>query len=335
VIAHGGKPPSRATRNDVRMDGVYFFRTTVAKSFSSTLDPGNYSYCVMIRSGHIRLVTDFPVAMQIELRTGDTVAVSGLTPHAFSSIGLPHPVGSSVFRRLPLVGNGSNGDGELIIGVAPNEALALGSLMIGPIVVRSREYPDLSRRLWRAVQMLEDEYADTLAPDHDLVVRRLAEIMLINIGRRIFVERPDSADVAPRPHANRQIMKAINAFVASPKKDWSLQALAKVAGMSRARFAEEFKLVTGQTPARIFSRMRLTAVARELTSATLSVEAAAEEAGYGSSAAFVRAFQREFGETPARWRRQRSTDGKTRQLAENSDIRKITYRKRSGKKPKQ
>ena len=38
---------------------------------------------------------------------------------------------------------------------------------------------------------------------------------------------------------------------------------------------------------------------------SLSVEAAAEEAGYSSSAAFVRAFQREFGETPARWRRSR------------------------------
>jgi AraC-like DNA-binding protein len=51
--------------------------------------------------------------------------------------------------------------------------------------------------------------------------------------------------------------------------------------------------------------MRLTAAARRLTSAALSVEAAASEAGYGSSAAFVRAFQREFGETPARWRRGR------------------------------
>ncbi len=76
--------------------------------------------------------------------------------------------------------------------------------------------------------------------------------------------------------------------------------------MSRTRFAEEFKLVTGQTPARIISRLRLTAIARRIASLSLSVEAAAEEAGYSSSAAFVRAFQREFGETPARWRRARA-----------------------------
>ena len=77
--------------------------------------------------------------------------------------------------------------------------------------------------------------------------------------------------------------------------------------MSRTRFAEEFKLVTGQTPARIVSRLRLTAIARRIASTTLSVETAAEEAGYSSSAAFVRAFHREFGETPARWRRGRTS----------------------------
>ena len=48
------------------------------------------------------------------------------------------------------------------------------------------------------------------------------------------------------------------------------------------------------------------ASARRIAGTTLSVEAAAEEAGYSSSAAFVRAFQREFGETPARWRRARA-----------------------------
>jgi AraC-like DNA-binding protein len=75
--------------------------------------------------------------------------------------------------------------------------------------------------------------------------------------------------------------------------------------MSRTRFAEEFKLVTGQTPGAIIARLRLTAVARRLTSERLSVEAAAEAAGYASAAAFVRAFQRAFGETPAHWRRRR------------------------------
>jgi len=111
--------------------------------------------------------------------------------------------------------------------------------------------------------------------------------------------------LAPLEPPHPQLLLSINAFLRAPELPWTLADLAKAAGMSRTRFAEEFKMVTGQTPARIISRLRLTTIARRIENTTLSVEAAAEEAGYSSSAAFVRAFQREFGETPARWRRSR------------------------------
>jgi AraC-like DNA-binding protein len=110
------------------------------------------------------------------------------------------------------------------------------------------------------------------------------------------------------------LIQSIRAFLHAPERPWTLADLAKAAGMSRTRFTEEFKAVTGQTPARVISRLRLTAVARRMVSAALSVEAAADEAGYSSSAAFVRACQREFGETPARWRRGRGRDAGPRPI---------------------
>ena len=298
-------PPADHARHDVRMDGVFFFRTFVSGPFVKALEPGNFSYCVMVRAGELRLETDFPSAPEIELRAGDAVSVSGLAPHAFTSIGAPPAASPERFERLSVTGCEAAGEVELIIGVAPSESLALGSVLIGPIVVRPAEHPDLARRLWRAVEMLEDEYADDSWIDRNLVIRRMAETMLINMSRRVFADRRGSDREGGRAPANRQIMSAINAFFAAPERGWTLDDLARTAGMSRTRFAEEFKLVTGQTPGRIIARLRLTAAARRLTSAALSVEAAALEAGYGSAAAFVRAFQREFGEPPARWRRAR------------------------------
>jgi AraC-like DNA-binding protein len=299
------QPPQDHARHDVRMDGVFFFRTSVDGPFVKVLEPGEFSYCVMVRSGELRLETDFPRAPVIELGTGDAVAIGGLAPHAFRSVVASDLQTPGQFERLPMTGEIRRGELELIIGVAPSEALALGAVLVGPIVVRPSEHPDLARRLWRAVEMLEDEYADDSWIDRNLVIRRMAETMLINMSRRVFADRRDTDRDASRAPANRQIMHAINAFFAAPDRAWSLDDLARTAGMSRTRFAEEFKLVTGQTPGRIIARLRLTAAARRLTSAALSVEAAALEAGYGSAAAFVRAFQREFGETPARWRRQR------------------------------
>jgi len=308
-------------RHDVRMDGVFFFRSCVNGAFVKTLDPGNFSCCVMVRAGRVRLETDFPVRLEIELGPQDAVAVSGLAPHRFASLAAPKGAPAGRFERRALVPDGTPSDVELIIGVAPNEALALGSLMVGPIVIRAAEQPDLSRRLWRAVDMLEDEYADETQIDRNLVIRRLAEIMLVNMSRALLTQRQAALDAPPPESENRQVLRAITAFFAAPEKPWTLPDLARAAGMSRTRFAESFKLVTGQTPKRVISRMRLTAIARRLASAALSVETAAEEAGYGSSAAFVRAFQREFGETPARWRRRRSSVAANTPAREKDNLR--------------
>ncbi len=295
------------SRRDVRMDGVYFCRVSVDGPFAKSLDPGNYSYCVMVRAGRLRFESDFPRAMSVELGPGDAVGLSGLSSDVFRSLDMPSGASAGRFNPRDLADPAPPGEVELVLGVAPSESIALASLMIGPIIVRGDEHPGLSRRLWAAVDMLEEEYADTSWIDREPMIRRIAEIMLLTMGRRVFADQREAPEAAPSP-ASRPIMLAINAFFRAPDRDWTLADLAKAAGMSRSRFAAEFKVSTGQTPARIISRMRLTATARRLASEALSVETAAAEAGYSSAAAFVRAFQRAFGETPARWRRRRRGD---------------------------
>ncbi|MBL8552901.1 MAG: helix-turn-helix domain-containing protein [Phenylobacterium sp.] len=297
-------PPPDVARHDVRMDGVYFVRAAADAGDVRALGLGSFSYCFMVRRGRLRLETDFPFNRAFDLGPGDAVAISGLAPHTFSAPGAAPggPVAAFDLRPMPDADPGREVD--IVLGVAPSEALALGSLVWGPTFVGRAEHPDLSRRLWRAVEILEDEYADDAQIDRTLVIRRVAETMAINYSRRAFADRRPAGEAMPDP-PHPQLIAAINAFLRAPEQPWTLSDLARAAGMSRTRFAEEFKLVTGETPARIISRLRLTTVARRMASAQLSVEVAADEAGYSSSAAFVRAFQREFGETPARWRRGR------------------------------
>lgn len=298
-----GANPGDLPRHDVRMDGVYFVRASAAAGSVSALEPGSLSYCFMVRRGRVRLNTDFPASRAFELGPGDAIAISGLAPHAFIAVGAATQA-PTAFELRPMTSPDPGREIDIVLGVAPSEALALGSLIMGPTFVGHAEHPDLSRRLWRAVEMLEDEYADDAQIDRNLVIRRLAETMAINYSRRAFADRRSPLE-APLEPPHPKLMLAINAFLRTPEQAWTLADLARAAGMSRTRFAEEFKLVTGQTPARILSRLRLTTIARRIETTSLSVEAAAEHAGYSSSAAFVRAFQREFGETPARWRRNR------------------------------
>jgi AraC-like DNA-binding protein len=78
--------------------------------------------------------------------------------------------------------------------------------------------------------------------------------------------------------------------------------LAGLVHMSRSAFAARFKRYLGESPIRTLTRIRLKAAAARLLQGTPIPQAAAHY-GYGSEAAFNRAFGREFGVTPGRWKR--------------------------------
>ncbi|MBP6876443.1 MAG: helix-turn-helix transcriptional regulator [Phenylobacterium sp.] len=282
------------------MDGVEFYRTTADGGVRRILPAGRNSYCVMLRKGRLDLEIEYPKVATLTLNPGDVVAVSGLAAHAFVPPGAQ--AATAPFARGPM-DEAPVGASELIIGVVPSEPLALGSLMLGPILIRPDEDPGRSRQVWRAAEMLEDEYLAGPSPDHALVVRRLAELMMINFTRQAVRDRNEQDGPALAAGVERQIVKALDAFLDAPDRHWDLPSLARTAGMSRTRFAQTFKAVTGETPALMLTRLKLGSIAHRLTNESLSVEAAAEAAGYSSAAAFVRAFRRVHGDTPARWRR--------------------------------
>lgn len=288
------------------MDGVEFFRTSAQGAVRRVLEAGNFSYCVMLKSGQVRLEMDFPRVVSLDLHAGDVVAISGLVTQSFS-LG-PSGPDQTPFDRMPMTAPPVEGGADLIVGVVSNESLALGSMIVGPIIIRAAINQELSRQVWRAADMLEAEYSAPPSPARSLVVRRLAEIILINMTRQLTLDSASSAPSAPPAGAERQVLKALDVIFESPNRRLSLISLSRAAGMSRTRFAESFKLVTGQTPAQVGTRLRLAAIARRMMSEKLSVGAAAEAAGYRSAAAFVRAFQREHGETPSRWRRKHAAE---------------------------
>ncbi|WP_374348642.1 helix-turn-helix domain-containing protein [Phenylobacterium sp.] len=283
----------------MRMDGVSFFQSRPGAQFQNALASGNYSYCVMVRRGTLVLDADYPTSVSLKLLPGDIVSISGLTSHRFRRG--PRVSGApTAFAREAVELRSAEAPVDLLIGEVKSEALALGTLRSGPLLIRPFEHPDLARRIWNAATMLEDEYAEAPSPYRHRVVRRLAEIIAINISRRTAQHDQETA----MPDVGDRIVHALDAFFAEPTADWTLAKLSRAAGMSRTRFIEGFKQASGgQPPVRIMSRIRLAASARRLVDENLSIELAAEDAGYGSAAAFIRAFQREFGETPGRWRR--------------------------------
>lgn len=94
-----------------------------------------------------------------------------------------------------------------------------------------------------------------------------------------------------------QLFPALVAMQEAPAHGWSVDELATIAGMSRTRFMALFPRVLGTTPMAHLAHWRMVLARRELERGG-RVKLVARRIGYGSAAAFSRAYQRTFGEPP-------------------------------------
>src|SRR5436305_14871550 len=85
-------------------------------------------------------------------------------------------------------------------------------------------------------------------------------------------------------------------------RDWTLEELAKEVGASRSVLAERFAELVGLPPMHYLANWRMQ-IASGLLSGGANIATIAAETGYGSEAAFSRAFKKMVGVAPSAWRR--------------------------------
>jgi len=133
------------------------------------------------------------------------------------------------------------------------------------------------------------------------VMARLADIVVTRVVRA-WVEAHGETAGWLAAIRDPQIGRALATFHQSPERDWSVEALASAAGLSRSQFSERFTAVLQMAPARYVATWRMNLARRWLTHERLSVGELAARLGYDSEAAFSRAFKRIIGVPPAELR---------------------------------
>jgi transcriptional regulator GlxA family with amidase domain len=83
---------------------------------------------------------------------------------------------------------------------------------------------------------------------------------------------------------------------------WTIADLAEQVGISRSALVERFTRYLSEPPMAYLTRWRLQLAARSLERTSRGVAEIAADVGYESEAAFNRAFKREFGKPPGRYR---------------------------------
>ncbi len=140
---------------------------------------------------------------------------------------------------------------------------------------------------------------------HGAVVDRLVEVLVIQLLRHAMAERLVDAGIMAGL-SDARLAKAISALHAAPARAWTLEAMASVAGMSRARFAAHFAHTVGVPPGDYLTGWRL-GLARRLLRRGLAVKQVAADVGYASPGAFGRVFLQRVGTTPREWQRAAAT----------------------------
>ncbi|ALD90519.1 AraC family transcriptional regulator [Cupriavidus gilardii CR3] len=133
---------------------------------------------------------------------------------------------------------------------------------------------------------------------HAVIMARLAEVVAALIVRGWVASGCGGASGWIGALRDPRLSMAIVAMHRQPDRDWTVAQLAKEASSSRSVFARRFLLATGVSPLRYLTELRMRLAVRKLSREGQSVEEVASQLGYGSLAAFSRAFKRTVGVSP-------------------------------------
>jgi AraC-like DNA-binding protein len=135
------------------------------------------------------------------------------------------------------------------------------------------------------------------------MLERLTEITFIELLRHQIIAAKFGSTGWLAALADPCLARCLSLIHDDPSRDWSVPALAASSGLSRTTLTERFETVLATSPMRYVREWRLYLARLALSTTKKSIAAIADEAGYGTEAAFNRAFSRVYGEPPASWRK--------------------------------
>jgi AraC-like DNA-binding protein len=252
----------------------------------------------------------------IGLSAGDIVVFPHGDPHTLRNGSPAHLMGRdgilALIRHRNLGTTRGGGNGEITRFVCG--FMAVDPELCRPILAGLPQVLKVNIRSGVTGQWLEDlirrlvEEVDSLSPGSEAMLAKVSEALFVETLRRYVTNLP-AEEIGWLAGARDAVVgKSLAILHSRVGHAWTIAELAKEVGMSRTALLERFGRYLCEPPMAYLTRWRLQLAARRLVSTPHSVAAIASEVGYESEAAFSRAFKREFGSPPAKFRRERRTD---------------------------
>ncbi|UYL09447.1 AraC family transcriptional regulator [Bdellovibrio sp. SKB1291214] len=136
----------------------------------------------------------------------------------------------------------------------------------------------------------------------DFVLNRAAQLLLLMGLRKGSKSNIYLGSGWLRAFNDPSLSKAMQLIHTRTSEDWSVESLAKAAGLSRSGFSAQFMKAVGQSPAEYLRGWRMVVARDLLRSSQISIAEVATKVGYQSETAFSTAFRRTVGQQPSKFR---------------------------------
>ena len=136
----------------------------------------------------------------------------------------------------------------------------------------------------------------------EAMLAKLSEALFVDTLRRYVDGLPEQQNgwlAGARDPVVGRSLALLHGRVAHP---WTIADLADEVGISRSALVERFSRYLAEPPMAYLTRWRLQLAAESLQKTSRGIADIATDIGYQSEAAFSRAFRREFGQPPGRYR---------------------------------
>ncbi|MCO4769395.1 MAG: AraC family transcriptional regulator [Deltaproteobacteria bacterium] len=294
----------------VRVEGSLFSRAEMAAPWGvRTKGAGAGIFHVVVRgSGHAQVDG---VEAPIAFRAGDLLVM----PHGHGHVLRDTPASDARHISewpteegddgLPCILAGADGPTtSLLCGTFRLDPEARGFLLplLPPVIHVPAGGSPAASWLDATLRLMADEL-DATRPGGAALVARLADLLFVHVLRSWIDQAPPGSGGWLTALGDARLARALGCIHGEPHRSWSVDQLAAKAGMSRSAFFTAFSHRVGETPAAYLLRWRMTLAQGRLRRGGEGIAGVAEAVGYGSEAAFSRAFKRHVGVSPSVWRR--------------------------------
>ena len=305
--------------NSVRMTGAIFYHAECTSPWGVAI-PSLRAYAHLLAPSTERVVSyhlviegdaivRFGDGQEVAITAGDVLIVPHGDPHVISNGRAPRIMDVTLSRYLAgdvsrlQIGGGGEAT-RFVCGFFGCERHADRLFLSGlPIGIKTNLRDDVAGQwLEHSIHHLVTE-AGGGRPGRSVLLSKMAEALFIEALRRHMEQLPAEQTGWLAAARDEIVGAAIAALHRAPGRQWTLDSLAEEVATSRSVMTERFARFLGKSPLAYLAMWRMQLAARRLQTSRDTVLQVALEVGYESEAGFIRAFKREFGLPPAKYRK--------------------------------